>query len=370
MSARHLYVHVPFCARRCTYCDFSIAVRPRVPADEYLGALEREIARTALPAELDTIYLGGGTPSRLGAEGIARLARTLGLPRPLAEFTLEANPEDVTADAARAWAAAGVTRLSIGAQSFDDRVLAWMHRTHTAQAIPAAVRAAREAGIGSLSLDVIFALPGVLGRDLERDLSCAVACEPDHVSLYGLTVEPGTPLAHQIERGDAAPAPEPRYEEEYLLAQEALERAGYRFYEVSNAARTGHQAVHNRAYWRLVPYLGLGPSAHSFDGTVRWWNEAAYARWVRLLGWDQSPVAGREILSPAQRELERRYLSLRTAEGMELSEPCPAPLDANVRRWVAQGWAKVVPGGPGGMARRVRLTPRGWLRLDALVASI
>jgi oxygen-independent coproporphyrinogen-3 oxidase len=362
VTARHLYVHVPFCARRCTYCDFSIAVRRAVPVAEYLAALGREVALTGARAA-GTVYLGGGTPSRLGGEGILALAKQLGAGDAAAEFTIEANPEDVTAERVRAWVRSGVNRLSLGAQSFDDRVLAWMHRTHDAARIGAAVRAAREGGIRNVSLDLIFALPVELERDWRRDLDAAIALEPEHVSLYGLTVEPGTPLFRQVERGAARAAPDERYEEEYLFAHERLGAAGYAFYEVSNAARPGREAVHNRAYWELEPYLGLGPAAHSFDGLSRWWNEATYVRWRRRLEGGMSPVAGREILNDRQRRLEEAYLALRTARGLAVPEPCPPKLAGEVRRWIEAGWAQE-------SHARVRLTPRGWLRLDELVASI
>ena len=388
----HLYVHVPFCARRCTYCDFAIAVRRRTPVGAYLDALALELGRADAPSAPATVYLGGGTPSSLGAEGVERLAALLGLTRPPAEFTLEANPEDVTPAAVRAWVHAGVNRLSIGAQSFDDRVLEWMHRTHRADRIAEAVRTGRRGGIGHVSLDLIFALPEEIGRDWRRDLDEAVRLEPDHVSLYGLTLEPGTPLFRRTERGELTSCSEQRYADEYLLAHRRLGEAGYGFYEVSNAARAGREAVHNRAYWRLAPYLGVGPSAHSFDGVSRWWNEPAYARWLRLLGEGRAPVVGREILGDHQRRLEETYLGLRTTDGIALAEPVAAPLRASVDRWIAAGWA-VVEGGrplPPGASRlrvsetarplfdgagpapvpRLRLTPQGWLRLDELVATI
>jgi len=382
VTAHHVYVHVPFCARRCTYCDFSIAVRRRVPVDTYLDALAREVSRIDLPDALKTIYLGGGTPSRLGGAGIARLLGLLGEGggRGAEEVTLEANPEDVAPDAARAWLAAGVNRLSLGAQSFEPRVLAWMHRTHDADAIAAAVAHARSAGFTNLSLDLIFALPESLGRDWDADLSRALALQPDHISLYGLTVEPGTALARQLARGEARGAPEGRYEEEYLRAHEVLSAAGFRFYEVSNAARPDREARHNAAYWRLVPYHGLGPSAHSYDGASRWWNEPAYARWARLLAEGQSPVAGREWLDERQRALERVYLGLRTVEGIEVASgesrvaSGGADLEAIGERWVHAGWAEwhgtTSLLAPRHSPRRLALTPRGWLRLDELVAAI
>ena len=373
MSAGHLYVHVPFCARRCTYCDFSIAVRRRVPVAAYLDALRAELALVDAPRRARTVYLGGGTPSRLGGEGVAALAGLLGAGADVAEFTIEVNPEDVTPEAARAWARSGINRVSIGAQSFDAGVLRWMRRGHGPEAIASSVAAARGAGIGNVSLDIIFALPAHLGRRFGDDLERAVALKPDHLSLYGLTVEPRTVLARLIGRGASAEAADERYEEEYLVAHEMLGRAGYRFYEVSNAARPGREAVHNGAYWQGAPYLGLGPSAHSFDGNERWWNEPAYARWAERLRVGASPVAGRETIGPVQRRTERLYLGLRTSAGVELDAgPEDSAIVAAARHWVAAGWARLSEVSPrdGAARTRLSLTPRGWLRLDELVASV
>lgn len=366
MSFPHVYVHVPFCARRCTYCDFAIAVRPTVPVREYLDALAAEVGLTGDAAQARTLYLGGGTPSLLGGEGVAGLARIVRAPEGLEEFTLEANPDDVTKAAVLAWRAAGVTRLSIGVQSFDPAVLAWMHRTHAADAAQRAVDAAREAGIPSISVDLIFALPTSLGRSFGGDLRRALALQPDHISLYGLTVEPGTPLGKQVAHGAVHPVSDARYAEEYRLAHEELAAEGFRFYEVSNAARPGHEAIHNAAYWRGASYLGLGPSAHSFDGSARWWNAPAYSTWLRHLASGESPVAGREVLDEPARRLERVYLGLRTAEGADL--PANGVETAILTRWVNEGWAQTAP--VGNDMLHVKLTTSGWLRLDELVASI
>ena len=368
---RHVYVHVPFCARRCTYCDFSIAVRAVTPVDVFLAALTAELELRGRPDELHTLYLGGGTPSRLGGEGIAQIGRLFGAEKGLGEFTIEANPEDITDEAVTAWVRAGVNRLSIGSQSFDDRVLAWMHRTHDASAIGRAVEIARRGGIERLSLDLIFSLPESMERDWDEDLRRAIDLDPGHISLYGLTIEPHTPLAKQMKRGAVPPAPDTRYADEYLRAHERLGAAGYRFYEVSNASKPGQEAIHNRAYWRRVPYLGLGPSAHSFDGTTRWWNERAWSKWLEILREDGDPIAERETLTEEQRRLEELYLGLRTIEGLALWQGAPARLLQAVERWVSEGWAEVVVSGEHANAQRVaRLTPQGWLRLDVLVASV
>jgi oxygen-independent coproporphyrinogen-3 oxidase len=365
---RHVYVHVPFCARRCSYCDFAIAVRRSVPVGDYLSALRRELSLRASgprPWRAATMYLGGGTPSLLGGDGVAGLLEALGercTPEPGAEVTLEANPEDVTLQAARRWRASGINRLSLGAQSFDDRVLRWMRRTHGSEQIERAVGAARDAGIENLSLDLIFALPLALGRDWARDLALALALAPEHLSVYGLTVERATPLARWQERGLVHEAPEETYEAEFIAAHDALTAAGYEHYEVSNYARPGRRSRHNSAYWERSPYLGLGPSAHSFDGARRWWNVPPYAEWVRLLSAGQDPAAGSELLTDEEREEERIYLALRTAKGLPL-DGLDRSLLACVSPWEGAGWATLAD-------ERVRLTPAGWLRLDSLAAGL
>jgi oxygen-independent coproporphyrinogen III oxidase len=363
---RHVYLHVPFCSRRCSYCDFSIAVRRDVPVDEYLAALEAELSirfgRTA-PSDVDTIYLGGGTPSRLGGAGVARAIALVERWFPLArggELTIEANPEDVAPAAVDAWVAAGVNRLSLGSQSFDDRVLAWMHRTHDASAIERAVATARGGGIGNLSLDLIFALPAELERDLERDVQRLTALEPDHVSLYGLTVESATPLGRWVARGEAVERPEEGYEAEFLAAHGLLTSAGLEHYEVSNYARPGRRSRHNSAYWTGVPYVGLGPASHGFDGSVRRWNSRAYSAWRDLSMTGADPREGEETLTDANRSAEAVYLALRSDRGLELRS---GERDA-VAKWEVAGWVTVGDDG------RLRCTPLGWLRLDALAASL
>ena len=362
----HLYLHVPFCARRCSYCDFSIAVRREVPVDEYLSALDAELSvrfDSATPTEVDTIYLGGGTPSRLGGAGVARAIALVERHFPLAhggELTVEANPEDVDPAAVEAWGAAGVNRLSLGSQSFDDRALAWMHRTHDAATIERAVATARAGGIRNLSLDLIFALPVELGRDLESDVRRLCALAPDHVSLYGLTVEEATPLGRWVARGDAVERPEEGYETEFLAAHALLTTAGLEHYEVSNYAKPGRRARHNSAYWSGAAYVGLGPAAHGFDGDVRRWNARAYAAWRDLAVAGTDPLEGQERLTEANRTAESVYLALRSDRGLEL---LPGEHEV-VAPWSVAGWVTV------GSDDRLRCTPLGWLRLDALAAAL
>lgn len=366
MHPRHVYVHVPFCARRCSYCDFSIAVRRDVPVDEYLAALDAELdVRFGGhgPREVDTVYFGGGTPSRLGGEGLSRAVSLVAryfTPVSGNELTIEANPEDVTPQAAEAWVSAGVNRLSLGSQTFDDRALAWMHRTHDASAIGAAVAAARAAGLRDISLDLIFALPEALNRNFLEDVDRLLSLAPDHVSLYGLTVETRTPLGRWVAHGQAIEQAEDGYEADFLLAHAALTAAGFEHYEVSNYARPGHRARHNAAYWAMVPYVGLGPAAHGFDGAHRRWNARAYAAWRDLALARRDPVEGSEQLTDGNRLAELVYLGLRSTAGLPL-----APGDrAFVAPWEDAGWAEI--GGDG----RLRCSALGWLRLDSLAAAL
>lgn len=362
---RHIYIHVPFCARRCAYCDFAIAVRRDVPATAFVDEVARELAIRFPPGEpwsADTLYLGGGTPSLLGGVGVARLLDRVRERIDLAsgtEVTIEANPDDVTPTAAAMWRAAGVNRLSIGAQSFDAAVLDWMHRTHTSEQIPRAVEAARGAGIDDVSLDLIFALPGALGRDWENDVRRTLALAPRHISLYGLTVEPATPLGRWRARGEVIEATDERYADEFLLAHELLVGAGFEHYEVSNYARPGWRSRHNSSYWQHVDYAGLGPAAHALHGGRRRWNVPAYAEWARRVRAGRDPLAGEEVLSPGELHAERIYLGLRTIDGLAVDSMTAE----RARPWIEAGWAAIRDG-------RLTLAPSGWLRLDALAADL
>jgi len=361
-----VYVHVPFCARRCAYCDFSIAVRRVVPTDEYVNALEREIGIRFPGADrwaADTLYFGGGTPSRLGGNGVERVldvVRQRVALTPGAEVTLEANPEDVSDDAVESWRRAGVNRVSLGSQSFDDRVLTWMHRSHDAAAVARALQIVRAGGIENVSLDLIFALPSELGRDWQRDVGRALELEPQHLSLYGLTVEPHTPLGRWRARGEVAESPEEHYEVEFLYADRALTAAGFDHYEVSNFGLPQRHSRHNASYWSLVPYAGLGPSAHEFDGRNRRWNEPVYRDWVQAVNEGRDPMAGSEAVEADSQLAEQVYLCLRSDHGLMLWRD----ERAHVEPWIQAGWATVDHAG------RMRLTALGWLRLDALAADL
>jgi oxygen-independent coproporphyrinogen-3 oxidase len=386
MPAKHLYIHVPFCARRCSYCDFSIAVRSVTPVDEYLAALRTELKQIAARDDdamqlrriagvagrdaLETVYLGGGTPSRLGGAGIASVITAVREHWQLArgaEITIEANPEDINDIAVSHWRAAGVNRVSLGGQTFNDAALRWMHRTHDAAQIGRAVQILRRGGIDNISLDLIFSLPDQLGRVWSDDLERAIDLDPAHLSLYGLTVEPMTPLGRWADRGQIVQGGEEGYEEEFLLAHERLAAAGFEHYEVSNFGRPGNRSRHNSAYWTGTPYLAAGPSAHSFDGAIRRWNISAYAEWIRRLAKGESAIAGEEMLTAENKLAEEIYLGLRTIRGVNVY-PDELP---HVKLWQAAGWATVTENSESrDAALNVTLTPLGWLRLDSLAADL
>lgn len=369
-----LYVHVPFCLRRCHYCDFAVTRVSEAPVDEWLACLEGELEGRSRRGQqvdgvvLDTIFLGGGTPSLLGARGVERLAAVLARffrwDPATVEWTLEANPGSLTRDDCRAWLETGVNRLSLGVQSFDDGALRWLGRLHDAGEARAAIRGALGAGFENLNLDLIFGLPAGVPRDWARDVETAASLGATHVSTYGLTAETGTPLGRMVDLGRVRLADEDRYEREYLDAVERLEARGFVAYEVSNHALRGRECRHNWHYWLGTDYLGLGPSAHSFVGGERSWNVRRWEAYRTAARAGADTREGWERADPARSRLERLWLGLRTRRGLRLEElGTGAAALAIPGRWEAEGWARRGAG-------RLRLTPAGWLRMDALVTQL
>lgn len=381
-----LYVHVPFCARICPYCDFAVTRGGRERRAAFVRALVREVASAAPlwreragSEPFDTVYLGGGTPSLLEP---GELASILGAVRehlpvaPDARLFLEANPEDVTPERLGALRDLGVATLSLGVQSFDPGALRLLGRRHRPEEARRAVEQALEAGFPTVSVDLIFGLPaaaqGVGG--LRRDLETVAALAPQHVSCYQLTIHEGTPFARGVERGVIRELPDPAQRERYELVLEALSAAGFAPYEVSNFARDSgdgvdHRSAHNRKYWDHTPYLGLGPSAHSFDGRRRWWNERDLGAWEGRLRSGERPVAGEEELGAGELALEALMLGLRTAEGVDLARFRERfgvdPVERNrelVEALAADGLVEVAEG-------RLRPTLRGFAVADALPAG-
>lgn len=370
-AVRNLYVHAPFCARRCCYCDFAVTVDRSPDSARWLNAVRSELSslqssgEAVLADELETLYVGGGTPSVLDPESVGALADVVGRERTRGsgfEWTVEANPESFTDQVARGWASAGVNRISFGVQSFDAGALKWMGRLHSAAQAGEAVARAKAAGVANLSVDLIFGLPRSMSRNWRDDIERALHLDVPHVSLYGLTVEEATPLARFVREGRVAMAGEARYRDEYLYAAEALAAAGYRHYEVSNFARPGFASLHNRACWRGAPYLGLGNGAHSYVGGRRWWNERDWARYAGRVEGDGSGRAGSEALTSQQRRLEALWLALRTAEGVDANAVGRAAATL-LGTWRKRGLAADA-------GDSVRLTPNGWLVLDELTLEL
>ncbi len=314
-----IYFHIPFCKRICAYCDFyKSAELGRM--DALVAALHRELEarRDYLDGEaVRTRYFGGGTPSLLPAaavEGLLTHAAGLFDCTGAEETTLEANPDDLTEEYLAALRGAGVDRLSIGVQSFDDDCLRLMNRRHTARQAAAAIRAAQRAGFDNIAVDLIFGVPGFGGDALRRSLDATLGSDVQHVSAYHLTVEPDTAFGRMVARGRMRPVDEETSEREFRTVHDALVQGGFEHYEVSNFARPGFRARHNASYWQGAKYLGIGPAAHSFDGAARQWNVASVAAYV------DGEAGGFERLSERDRFNEYLLTRLRTAEGIDLGE--------------------------------------------------
>lgn len=322
------YLHIPFCSTRCDYCAFATWTDRGHLVDRYLAGLATEVERAVadgLPL-LTSVFVGGGTPSLVPAEGLVDVLARLPL-APGAEVTVEANPDSVTAESLRTYRRGGVNRMSFGVQSMREHVLAALGRTHDPDNVRQAVAWAREAGFETFNLDLIMGAAGETVADWASSIDDVLALDPPHVSAYGLTVEPGTPLAADPDRypddDDQA--------DKYLLTDERLGAAGLRWYEVSNWARPGHECRHNRLYWDAGEYLGFGCAAHSHRGGRRWWNLRTPERYLDAVEAGTSTEAAGEDLDEGTRRLEALQLALRTREGvpvaaLDLDDPALADL--------------------------------------------
>lgn len=313
-----LYFHIPFCKRICSYCDFykvgAIELLPRVVEQMHKELEER--ANFISSRDISSIYFGGGTPSLLPIESIQSLidhAHTLFDCSAVKEITIEANPDDITPEYAAALTQSSINRISLGIQSFDNDVLRFMNRRHTAEGAEQAVRLLREAGIDNISIDIIFGINGFGNDHLEHSLRYAIALNVEHISAYHLTIEERTRLGLLVRKGEYQPIDEEQSEAEFLRVHQMLTDAGYDHYEVSNFAREGHHALHNSAYWRGVEYLGIGAGAHSFSGDRRMWCDSTakeYAEGVFRYG--------DELLNNIDHLNEYVMTSLRTSRGIDL----------------------------------------------------
>jgi oxygen-independent coproporphyrinogen-3 oxidase len=328
MAAPGLYLHVPFCSRICPYCDFAVLTGGRQIRRRFVGRLIDEAALWADRRDdfqgLDTLYFGGGTPSILDPEDLGRILdavrRHLDV-APDAMTFLEANPEDVTPESVTRWRRLGVRFLSLGVQSFADHELAFLGRRHHGAEARRSIELAQDAGFETVSFDLIYGLPGQTVDAWKATLDQALSLSPDHLSCYQLTFQEGTPFGFRHARGQLAELPEEGQAELFLLTHRHLADNGLPAYEVSNFARSaGHRSRHNRKYWHHVPYLGLGPSAHSFSGSRRWWNERKLGAYLARVEAGGRPVAGGEELLPRDLALEALLLGLRTIEGIDVAD--------------------------------------------------
>jgi putative oxygen-independent coproporphyrinogen III oxidase len=390
-AAFGVYLHVPFCRVRCGYCDFNTYTPTELGEPVGLGELGGDAlsgtSRTAYAAaahreldlahrvlgdrapRVDTVFVGGGTPTMLAADALVGLVAGVrerwGLAAQ-AEVTTEANPDSVTDESLAALRAGGFTRVSLGMQSAVSHVLRVLDRTHDPDNVARAMHGARRAGL-DVSLDLIYGTPGESLGDWRRSLDAAVALEPDHISAYALVVEAGTRLAGQVGRGQV-PAPDDDDEAaKYELADEILAAAGYSWYEVSNWAReTRFRCRHNEGYWAGGDWWGVGPGAHSHVGGVRWWNVKHPAAYAARLGDGQSPAAGREVLTDTQRHDEWVLLGSRLVDGIPVAGLTPDGRTA-VAGLVAEG---LVDAAAAVRERRVRLTRDGRLLADTVVRRL
>ena len=365
MEGLGLYVHIPFCQSRCRYCDFNTYAGLEGLFETYVRALLREIG-LAGPAPVSTVYIGGGTPTVLPLSSLIQILEAIQEHfslAPGAEVSIEANPGTVEAETLAALRQHGVNRLSLGVQSFADDELRLLGRIHTAEQAAAALDAARQAGFDNVSLDLIFGLPGQSLADWRFSLERALEIEPEHLSLYALSVEAGTPLARDIARGHLPPPDPDLAAEMYELAAEMDAAAGYLHYEISNWARgAGRQCRHNLIYWRNQPYLGLGAGAHSWQGRRRWANAAAPDEYARRLAEGDSALAEEETISPELERGETMMMGLRLVEEGVPVDRFRRRFDLDPRDHFRSEVAELVDLGLLEVDdERLRLSPRGYL---------
>ncbi|MFH1851457.1 MAG: radical SAM family heme chaperone HemW [Candidatus Neomarinimicrobiota bacterium] len=374
MNKAGIYIHIPFCLRKCGYCDFYSVAGQQELIPRFIKSLIREIDYSqALAAEtrFDTLFFGGGTPSLLEPHSLAAVLDALAEKFDLTavtEISLEANPGTVTPEKLQAYRKLGINRLSLGIQSFDQDNLKFLHRIHSAADGLAAIAAARTAGFANISCDLIFGLPGQDWNLFRRDLETVCELEPEHLSCYSLTVEQGTDLYWQVFSDRIKLPGEEVVVEIYQRTREYLAERGYAKYEVSNYSRPGFECRHNLHYWNIEPYLGFGPSAHSFDGRRRWWNFSDLNLYLANMKSRLSPIKATEILTEPEITNERVGFGLRLVRGfdpIEISSELQTPLRSNIdlcrRKW--PDCLEISNG-------RVRLTAKGFLFADAIAVDL
>ncbi|MBF0525134.1 MAG: radical SAM family heme chaperone HemW [Deltaproteobacteria bacterium] len=357
-SSLGIYLHTPFCVKKCAYCDF-YSITDRRLIEPYVDALKREIQQAECRGQVDTVYWGGGTPSMLPVANVAEVMDVLAAKfkiLPDAEISLEANPGTVDLAYLTELKRIGINRLNLGVQSFNDQDLSFLGRIHNAGEAVKAIDLARQAGFENLGIDLIYGLPGQTPSDLEQQIKAAAALAVEHISCYLLTLEPATPLARLVAQGTVALPDETQAGLLMTAMAELLAAAGYHRYEISNFAREKQYICrHNRRYWTMAPYLGFGPAAHSFMPPRRYWNLSSVSDYIEAVTDGRTPVAGSETLTREQRILEAVYLDLRLIEGIDLTA-FESVFQVAVQDLFGPHWA-------GLLAENILEINNGWLRL-------
>jgi oxygen-independent coproporphyrinogen-3 oxidase len=323
-----VYVHVPFCAHRCDYCDFATWTDRAHLIDAYVDACVTDLARRVAGGqpEATSVFFGGGTPSLLDGDALVRILDAI--PRaPGAEVTVECNPDSVDAAKFAAYRRAGVNRLSFGVQSMRPHVLASLNRTHDPANVTRAVALARDAGIERCNVDLIYGTPGESDDDWRYTLDATLALGPQHVSAYALTIEPATPLGRRVAQGRASAPDDDDQADKYAIADDTLRGAGFAWYEVSNWAWPGHECAHNRCYWDGSEYVGIGCAAHGYTGGERWWNVRTPERYIERIERGEGARSGAERLAPDAAAEEAFALALRTRSGARVHDGAAATVD-------------------------------------------
>jgi len=369
-----IYLHIPFCKQACTYCNFHFTTSLRYK-DDLIAALREEIIaeKDYLGGEeVATIYFGGGTPSILEISDLRFLISDLKQHYRVssdAEITLEANPDDVTQEKAAAWKELGINRLSIGIQSFFEEELRWMNRAHNADQAKACIENSYAAGIDNLSIDLIYGSPLLTDEMWEQNVNTAINYGIKHLSCYALTVEEKTPLHKNISLQKSLDVDNDKQARQFLQLMNWLRNAGYEHYEVSNFAKPGFRSKHNSSYWQGIPYLGLGPSAHSFNGNERRWNIANNNLYIKSI---KEGFAKREVeqLTPSQQLNESIMIALRTKEGIDLDK-MQASWGEKERKRIERDLTKYIHAGLLQLHNNhAQLTDEGMLRADGIAADL
>jgi putative oxygen-independent coproporphyrinogen III oxidase len=372
------YVHIPYCSRRCGYCDFNTYTPSELReggtletvSSDYIDAVlcEIEIAHATAPGKVSTIFFGGGTPSLLPAQDLGRVITAIRDRFEVAancEITLEANPDTVDVAKLSELLEVGFNRVSFGMQSAVPHVLATLDRTHNPENVHCAVDAARNAGFSSVSVDLIYGTPGETLNDWRTSVQTALALPIDHLSAYALIMESGTKLTNQIKRGELAIPDDDLMADMYLLVDSESELAGLSWYELSNWSKPGHESRHNVAYWRNANWWGLGPGAHSHLDGVRWWNVKHPTTYKNLLFEGSTPVQEREVLTTQQKSDEAIMLAIRMRDGIALNALSPAQI-AKVSGYCQSGHLDVARW----QEETLQLTPQGRLIADRIVREL